>query len=570
MSPSQGYTSVSRRPPDVEDYIDIVRRYRSWIIAPLFGGLVVSVVVAFLWPDTYVSSAVMRITPQQIPDRLVASNINSQMSERLNQMQQEILSRSSLTELIQRPSLDLFKKERQSKPMEDVVDMMRKNIKLVILETPASAGRRAASAFQIQFSYFDRYKAQAVVRELVTKFTESNVAVSRGQANLTTSFLTDELNAAKASLDRLDKEVTQFRIENNGRLPEQLNSNLSFLNSLESQLANVTESINRNSQEKMALETQLQNLRSQMAFYAELRNETPSAAASGAQVVKNERLVQLNRMILEGESQLAGARERYKEDYPDIRALKATLETLRRERDKLDKEEQAQLALEAQRQHDSASKVAEAPKRPNPQVQKALEDIKSNIATVQTAIQTKELDIKERTRQQEELHQRIQAYQGRIDISPVNEQRYASLMRDYGLAKEKYDDLNKKKSQSETSAAMEERKAGENLEMLDSASLPEAPTEPNRLVIAAAGTGIGFVLGVFLAGGKEMKDTSLKNLKDVRAYTNLAVLSSIPLLENALLMRRKRRLFWLAWTSAVIVGTIAMAGSMYYYYFGKA
>jgi uncharacterized membrane protein YgdD (TMEM256/DUF423 family) len=72
-----------------------------------------------------------------------------------------------------------------------------------------------------------------------------------------------------------------------------------------------------------------------------------------------------------------------------------------------------------------------------------------------------------------------------------------------------------------------------------------------------------------MAGIKEMKDTSLKNLKDVRAYTNLPVLSSIPLLENALLVRRKRRLFWLAWSTAIIIGTIAMSGSMYYYYFGK-
>ena len=74
--------------------------------------------------------------------------------------------------------------------------------------------------------------------------------------------------------------------------------------------------------------------------------------------------------------------------------------------------------------------------------------------------------------------------------------------------------------------------------------------------------------GLVLAGAKEMKDTSLKNLKDVRAYTNLAVLSSIPLLENALLIRRKRRLLWLAWSSAIIIGSIAMSGSAYYYYFG--
>jgi hypothetical protein len=73
-----------------------------------------------------------------------------------------------------------------------------------------------------------------------------------------------------------------------------------------------------------------------------------------------------------------------------------------------------------------------------------------------------------------------------------------------------------------------------------------------------------------MAGVKEMKDTSLKNLKDVRAYTNLPVLTSIPLLENALLIRRKRRLFWLAWSSAIIVGTLAMSTAMYYYYFGRS
>ena len=45
---------------------------------------------------------------------------------------------------------------------------------------------------------------------------------------------------------------------------------------------------------------------------------------------------------------------------------------------------------------------------------------------------------------------------------------------------------------------------------------------------------LGMMLGIMLAGAREMKNTSLKNLKDVRAYTNLPVLSSIPLLENAL------------------------------------
>ena len=567
MLPSQGYVSVSRRPPDVEDYIDIIRRYRSWIVGPLFAGLVVSVVVAFLWPDTFVSSAVMRITPQQIPDRLVPSNLNTQMSERLNQMQQEILSRGSLTELIQRPSLDLYKKERASKPMEDIVEMMRKDIHLAILETPAtSSGKKMASAFQISFSYPERYKAQAVVAQLVTKFTEQNVAVLRQTSNLTTNFLNDELNAAKMNLDRLDKEVMQFRLENVGRLPDQLQSNLTTLNALEASKASISETINRSSQEKMALETQLQNYKNQANFFTNMAAES-AAPATQSQAVKNERLVQLNKVIIEAEGQLAALRETYKEEYPNIRQLRAQIDTLKKERDRLEKDE---VASQQQAQQQDAAKAAEPPKKViSAQVARALEDIKMQINSVETAIRTKDLDIKERMKQMLEVQQKIQMFQSRIEVSPINQQKYIALMRDYDLAKEKYDEMSKRKALSETASNMEDRKAGENLEVLDPASLPESPTEPNRLIIAAIGTGIGFIVGVFLAGARELKDTSLKNLKDVRAYTNLAVLSSIPLLENALLVRRKRRLFWLAWTSAVIIGTIAMSGSMYYYYFGR-
>jgi hypothetical protein len=144
------------------------------------------------------------------------------------------------------------------------------------------------------------------------------------------------------------------------------------------------------------------------------------------------------------------------------------------------------------------------------------------------------------------------------------------LVREYALAKADYDEKSRKMDISETSSNLEDRKAGENLETMDPASLPEQASEPNRLMMAGAGTGLGLFFGVFMAGAKEMKDTSLKNLKDVRAYTNLPVLSSIPLLENALLVRRKRRLFWLGWSTAIIIGTIAMSSSMYYYYFGKS
>ena len=72
----ESYESVPRRPMDVEDYIDIVRRHKAWILGPTFGALVLSVVVAFLWPDTYVSTAVIRVVPPQVPEAYVPTNVN--------------------------------------------------------------------------------------------------------------------------------------------------------------------------------------------------------------------------------------------------------------------------------------------------------------------------------------------------------------------------------------------------------------------------------------------------------------------------------------------------------------
>jgi hypothetical protein len=62
-----------------------------------------------------------------------------------------------------------------------------------------------------------------------------------------------------------------------------------------------------------------------------------------------------------------------------------------------------------------------------------------------------------------------------------------------------------------------------------------------------------------------MKDTTLKNLKDVQAYTQLTILGSIPLLEEDIVVKRRKRLTMLAWATAILVGLLVMAGSFYYY-----
>jgi succinoglycan biosynthesis transport protein ExoP len=563
MALPQSYVSVSRRPPDVEDYIDMLRRHRPWIIGPMFAGLVISTVVAFLWPDTFVSKATLRVTPQRVSERLVPADY-TQLAQRLTAMEQEILSRTTLEGIITDPSLDLYKRQRGQKPMEDIVsDMRQHDIEIKFAQTPgsnANDSRSAATAFSISFSYPDKFKAQQVVRMLVSKFTEQNVTVLRDQAHLTTTFLDDELKQAQERLNILEDKITQFKLQNHGKLPEELTSNTTMLNSMLLQQSQLNQSLQSAMDRKASLETALDGLRNQLQF---LQNNTEDTVSSQQQVaaVENQQLLTATAALQSLESQLAGLRQIYGESNPEIRNLKARIASAQATKDSLEKEQQKKST--APPPADNGRKI------PNKNVQMQVVNVQAQIEQLKTSIVEASSSIKLIQGEQQELTKRINSYEGRIEAAPLNERQWAALQREHLLAQQDFDEKMKKRQSAETVQSMEEHKAGEQLEVLDPASDPQQPTEPKRAEWAATGTAIGLFLGIVMAGAKEMKNTSLKNLKDVRAYTNLPVLSSIPLLENALLVRRKRRLFWVAWSSAFVFGSIAVLASVYYYYSGQ-
>src|ERR1035441_2729150 len=128
MGAVQNYVSVSRRPPDFEDYMDMLRRHRSWIIGPTYAGLVIAVAVAFLWPDTFESSAVLRITPQVVSERVVPDTLDLQMVQLIDGLRTKILSRTFLAGLITDDKLKLYPRLVQRYTMEDAIAQMQKDV----------------------------------------------------------------------------------------------------------------------------------------------------------------------------------------------------------------------------------------------------------------------------------------------------------------------------------------------------------------------------------------------------------------------------------------------------------
>jgi uncharacterized protein involved in exopolysaccharide biosynthesis len=145
------------------------------------GCCALAVALSFLLPQTYTTTAVMRIAPPLVPASLTGKIAAPPPAEKLQRLEEVVLSDTSLEALITQPALDLYKEERLREPMEDTVRRMRdRDIQLSVVS--AAPGVPRASAFRISFSYPDPDKAQAVMRDLVTKFTEENIADERALA----------------------------------------------------------------------------------------------------------------------------------------------------------------------------------------------------------------------------------------------------------------------------------------------------------------------------------------------------------------------------------------------------
>src|SRR4029077_13704372 len=166
-----------------------------------------SVVGVYLWPDNYVSTAVIKVTPQQVPQSMVPSAINQMMTDRINSMEQTILSRTVLTTIIN--TFGLYQRERSRLPIEDVIENMRKTIQILPVSSVGGPGREVP-AFAVQFSYENRYTAQRVTQDLVSRFIDQNQRDRGNQVFQTSQFLKDQVDQAKKELDEIENKLTTF------------------------------------------------------------------------------------------------------------------------------------------------------------------------------------------------------------------------------------------------------------------------------------------------------------------------------------------------------------------------
>jgi len=536
--------SVPRRPFDFEDYIDILRRNIRWVIAPAFAGLVISTVVAYLMEDTFVSQALIRIVPQQISQQLVQNVTSQELADHINSMAQGIESRNTLTSIINQHGL--YKKDLKSEPMEDVLNKMRTTAIGIHVSTGVASSGKSMPAMQISFAYSNPYLARDVCQDIVGRFMSENSQTTMESQEQAQQFLKDQFDRAKRDLDAIEQKLTDYRSKNAGRLPEEMDTNVSQMNALEGRLSSLTEAQSRNSEQRMLIDSELHTAKDRLASIR--TGGSPQAQA------RSEKLIALDHEIETLENNIASMKDRYTDSYPDLQAARDQLGQLKRQREEAANEKPAktEAAIES------------------PAITRERLDAQGAVEQLQAQLKANGLEAQQLSGQLASVNNALRAYQSRIETAPAGQSEYANLLRDRDLAKQRYEDMETRLQKSTLSVDLERNKEGETLEVLDAASLPVEPTAPKRGMIVPIGAVIGLLIGVILVAIREVKDTSLKNLKDARLYTQLSILGSIPLLENDLVVQRRKQIMWVGWATATVAGLAIMAGSIAHYWMNKA
>jgi len=464
------------------------------ILIPALVAAVAAFLISFAFSPRYTSKSLVLVERPAVPSGSGKPIVMASARERMMTLQQEVLSRSRLQTLVNR-HLDLTS---GGKSADDVMDEIQGAVS--VTEAPALGssaasssnpvkGGSGASGFYVSFTANNPRDAQHICSEITSMLLEENLNYGEQAAQSTTGFLSRQLDQAKGNLEDTEKKLAAFKSLYAGQLPGDVENNLKILAGLNSQLDAVTWQLNRAQQDKSYAESVLAQ---QFAAWKSSQNSLTSETTA-------QQLAALR-------TQLVALQAQYTEEYPDVIKLKSDIGEL----------EAKQKEMSAPPDQKAAAKI-EGKEEP-PDILQLRQQIDQNEGFIAKATQVQKL-----------LRRAISVYQSRLTLSPKVEEEYKQLTRNEETAYKIYESLLLKKSESELQTGLEYRQQGEQMRVLDAASLPVSPSFPLRWKFAACGLGSGLAFGIGIALWLELRRKGIRNERDGRARSERPILAPIPL-----------------------------------------
>lgn len=479
----------------LEDALIILRRRFLFFFLPFIALAAIGVVTVMLLPAKYTAEGKILVESQQIPTELIRSTINAYAQERIQTIQQRVMTRNRLLEVEKKyqlfpPALRLSESERVKRMRN------RLNVSLITTNANRASSRDGTIAFTVSYTDGSAEKAFLVANEFMTLFLSEDVRTRTTGASNTTEFFERETTRLRTALNQMETQITNYKNENSKALPEHLNMHLDMLSRANQELSNTQSSIGAMEEQLNFLETQLLS----------------GGSADDQQAGDLSRL----------QGELARLRGIYHDRHPSIESLKSEIAALRRQ---LAPSEKVQTLRAALSDAEAAATALENDPNATPEAvveaqttavaaREALSEairiearrgatdpqgvqLEGRIAVLTNRIKTLNND-----RERKQLQ--IADLEARIANTPNIERGLAALTRDRENLFREYDAVLAKQQAAQRAENLEENQQAEKFSILEPAQRPDSPSSPNRpqlallALIAAAGVGGAAALGVEL------------------------------------------------------------------------
>jgi polysaccharide chain length determinant protein (PEP-CTERM system associated) len=509
---------------DIRYYLNLLLRFRWALIVSFCLAMAAGIIYALSVTPVYEASTLVLTMPPVVSSNIVRPIMTESLESQVTTISQQIKSRSNLENIIS--AFDLFSGPgNQGMFMEDKLDRLRATIKVDLIQ---SRSRDGSNAFSISFQGTDPEKTMKIANKLASNFIDTNMEYREEKAVDTTAFLESELEGMRNKLAETEKQLSIFRNQHMGELPEQLQSNLQLLASLETQLNNRQERLRDERNRLMIAQNEVEQIRREAQGTRAVMGPTTAGQAQASGPMS---LMQLR-------EQLASLQGTYTDRHPDVVRLKGMIA-------EMEAREPAPNASEAQRGAASSPETLQSISSPllREAVRRRME-AEASIASIQMEVN--------------QINQQIRDYRLRIERTPQREEQLLSLNRDYENIKNSYNSLLSRKVEADMAVNIQRKNKGEQFRIIDYAKLPEKPVSPNMqrlfLMFIAAGLGIGAGI-VFVY---EFFDQSVRKPEVLQARLSLPVLMVMPAME--LVPSRSRRMMGWLNNSLSVVGVLVSLG----------
>lgn len=482
---------------DFEFYFKLLSRRFPAMAALFLLCTCIGVVMALRMPTVYTTSATLLVEASQIPSEMVRATAQIDTDEQLEVIQKRLMTRANLIDIARENRVFAYQPEMHP---DDIVSEMRKR---TILRR--SGGRARADLLSVGFEGPNARQVAAVVNQYVTIILEASNELRTKRTGGTLEFFDQEVETLSQSLDEQSAKIVEFKNNNADALPEGLNFRLSRQSLLQERLSRA--------------ERDVATLKAQREDIQQIYETTGTLATGNAPRTPTQ--VRLNR--LQGE--LNGALGVYSDTHPKVKQLRNQIAFL---------EEQVLSAAALEQGDNEAEQVSALDLR--------FAEIDSQIGSLNEEI--------------EGILAGLAELQDAIDRTPANGIALDAMERDQQNLQQLYSSAVQRLSQARMGERIELSSKGERITVLEPATVPNAPSGPNRPKIM----GMGVAAGLALAGGLfmllELLNTTIRRPVDISHALNITPLVTIPRFETQA-DRRRRHIAQLATLAVVAVAVPA-------------